>query len=77
MLQDIVKNISSPDRSLRSVGLVRASQTYGALNALSAFALGLVIGASLALLLAPLSGPELRKRVQAGVNGRDNPLVAH
>jgi hypothetical protein len=77
MLQEIVKNISSPDRSLRSVGLVRASQTHGALNALSAFALGLVIGAGLALLLAPLSGPELRKRVQEGVNGRDNALLAH
>jgi hypothetical protein len=77
MLQDIVKSISSPDRSLRSVGLVRASQTYGPLNALSVFALGLVIGAGLALLLAPLSGPELRKRVQEGVNGRDNALLPH
>lgn len=77
MLQDVVKNISLPERGLRSVGLQRVSQTHSALHALTGFALGLLIGAGLALLLAPMSGPEMRKRVQEGTNGDEDALPAH
>jgi hypothetical protein len=77
MLQEILKNVSSPDRSLRSIGLMRVKRTYDGVQVLSAFGLGLMIGAGLALLLAPLSGPNLRKRVRESVNGRDDEMLAH
>ena len=77
MLQDVVRNISFPERGLRSVGLQRVSQTHSALHAFTAFALGLVIGAGLALLLTPMSGPEMRKRVQEGIDGDEDALPAH
>ena len=77
MLQEITKNLASPDRGLRSIGLMRVNRTHDGMLALSAFWLGLMIGAGLALLLAPRSGPELRKRVQEGVNGRDEKMLAH
>jgi YtxH-like protein len=75
MLQDVMTSV--PDRGLRSLGLQRVSQTYGALHALLGFAVGLLIGAGLALLLAPISGPELRRRVQERMNGDENSLPAH
>jgi hypothetical protein len=77
MLQDIIKNLSFPDRSLRSIGLMRVNRTHDVVPAFSAFGLGLMIGAGLALLLAPMSGPELRKRVQESVNGHDDEMPAH
>jgi len=77
MLQRITKNLSFPDRSLRSIGLVRVKRTYDGVQALSAFGLGLMIGAALALLLAPRSGRDLRKRVQESVNGNDEQMTTH
>ncbi len=76
MLHDVVRNISFPDRGLRSVGLQRMRRTHGVLHALSAFALGMLIGAGLAVLLAPISEPEMRKRVRERVNGDREPIPA-
>jgi hypothetical protein len=71
MLQEIAKGLSSPDLGLRSLGLVRMSRTHDGVQALVAFGLGLVVGAGLALVLAPMSGADLRKRAQESVGGHD------
>lgn len=67
-VQDLLALIPSPDRALRSVGLRRMphfieGQTLGILG------LGLVVGASIALLFAPMTGRELRESVQKQMKG--------
>lgn len=74
-IHDLVSLLPSPDRTLRSVGLVRTSQTSLVAQSLGTFGLGILVGAGVALLLAPMTGRELREKVQerlhAQMNGHD------
>lgn len=70
-LQDIVDRIPTTDRALQSLGLMRTSTGSVSPQVIGAFALGVLVGAGIALLLTPVSGPELRARVQEQVNGHD------
>jgi len=70
-LQDLVDRIPTTDRALQSFGLMRTSTLPVSSQVVGAFALGVLIGAGLALLLTPISGRELRARVQEQVNGHD------
>jgi gas vesicle protein len=49
------------------VGLVRATPTTTAVQGLGLFALGIVVGGAVALLVTPVTGREFRERVQERV----------
>jgi hypothetical protein len=70
-LQDLADRIPTTDRALQSVGLMRTSTVPVSPQMVGAFALGVLVGAGIALLLTPISGRELRARVQEQVNGHD------
>lgn len=52
------------DDTLRSIGLMRASQASNGAQTFGAFALGVLVGAGLGMLFAPAPGAELRERMR-------------
>jgi hypothetical protein len=54
MLNELVQHIPTADQSLRSLGLMRISQTHGGGRTLLAFTLGAVLGIACALLIGSL-----------------------
>lgn len=63
------------DQLLRHAGLAQRSRGDDLLGAIGAFGAGVVVGAGLALLLAPRSGRELREQIGTKVAhglGRDD-----
>jgi hypothetical protein len=70
-LQNLVDRIPTTDRALQSFGLTRTNATSISPQMVGVFALGMLVGASIALLLTPVSGRELRARVQEQVNGHE------
>lgn len=71
-IQELVSLLPSTDRTLRSMGLSRTSQASIAAQSLGAFGIGLLVGAGVALLLAPMTGREFREKVQEQLQTRMN-----
>jgi hypothetical protein len=70
-LQDITNMDQNKEDVLGMLGLeARSSQSTRMLRALGTFGIGLFVGASVALLLAPKAGGDLRRRLRAKL-GRD------
>lgn len=56
-------HLPSADDILRAFGARRAPRGTDALSTVALFGAGLLVGAGLALLLAPVSGEELREQI--------------
>lgn len=59
----------TPDRMLSSIGLSHRPSTLGAILPIAgALVVGAAVGAGMALLLAPTTGPELQSRIRTQVD---------
>lgn len=77
MLQELARYIPTADESLRSVGLMRLSQSHEGARILLAFTLGTVLGVACALLLGSLPERESHADEPDTGVGRGSELHRH
>jgi len=63
LLRSLGKRVPSADDVVRALGLNRRSRTSDLLPGLALFGAGVLVGAGLALFLAPVTGRELREEI--------------
>ena len=77
-IEDILQSLPSKEDIASAVGLqTRASSTESFLGAFSIFGSGIILGAGLALLLAPKAGAEIRHDIAGKVGEIGERLRAH
>ena len=75
MLTELARRLPTPDQSLRSLGLMRISQTHDGGRMLLAFTLGAVLGIASALLIGSL--PEHESHGDEPDTGIGRPTEMH
>jgi len=62
-LKDVTDNMPDRDQIANALGLTTTSRTAETTGAIGLFAIGVLVGAGLALIFAPKSGSELREEL--------------
>ena len=73
---DVTRNLPSTDDVLRAVGLERARNGSDLLGSVAVFGAGMLVGAGLALLLAPESVARVREQIATRVEDAREKVAA-
>ena len=73
---DVTRNLPSRDDVLRAVGLERARSGSDLLGSVAVFGAGMLVGAGLALLLAPESVARVREQIATRVEDAKEKVAA-
>lgn len=73
---DVTRNLPSTDDVLRAIGLERARTGSDLLGSVAVFGAGMLVGAGMALLLAPESVARVRKQIATRVEDAKEKMAA-